>query len=255
MEMTRAVAGLAALGNETRLRVFRLLVRAGPDGMAAGRVAERLGVPKPTLSFHLRHLEQAGLVQGRRRGRCLRYSVHGGTTRQLLGYLGADCCQARRDLCAPLGRLPRRTAGDRDAVLFVCTRNSARSQMAEALLRRRAGDRFAVYSAGMRPEPVHPLTLRVLQEIGLETSGLRAKDIGELLGKKRFDQAIVVCRQANRDCPGIHPFADKRLYWPIEDPAVDEGPEAGMLARFRAARDEIDARIVAWLEERVRGTA
>ncbi|HNR31903.1 MAG TPA: metalloregulator ArsR/SmtB family transcription factor [Candidatus Hydrogenedentes bacterium] len=99
MEIQDAIRALAALAQETRLAVFRLLVRAGPDGMPAGAIAETLGAPPATLSFHLSHLHDAGLLERRRYGRSLWYSVDFAGFRTLVEYLQEDCCQGRAELC------------------------------------------------------------------------------------------------------------------------------------------------------------
>lgn len=255
MELRTATDRLAALAQEARLSVFRLLVRAGPDGVAAGAIAEALDIPPQTLSFHLKHLAGVGLVENRRQGRSLIYSLCAPAMRELLAFLSEDCCQGRRELCVPIGKTPkaRLTEFEGDSTkplaLFLCSRNSARSQMAEALLQKHGGDRFTVRSAGLRPQAVHPLTLQVLEEIGIDTSACRAKDIGEFLGKQPIHHAIVVCEHANKDCPHIYPFAIRRLYWPFEDPAAFEGSPKARLEKFRAVRDAIEDRIRAWLEE------
>jgi len=134
-------------------------------------------------------------------------------------------------------------------VLFLCTGNSARSQMAEAFLRRYGGDRFEVYSAGLEPERgIHPLTLKVMQEIGFDMKGHYAKDIREYLGKVHFGYLITVCGRAEQSCP-IFPGMGVRLHWPFEDPAAFQGSEEEKLAKFREVRDQIEARVKAWLKE------
>jgi len=106
MEMDMAVKALAALGQETRLAAFRALVQAGPQGVPAGTLAERLGVPGPTLSVHLARLEQAGLVASRRAGRQIFYAADYGGMRSLLAYLVEDCCAGSAEICSPMaGRL------------------------------------------------------------------------------------------------------------------------------------------------------
>jgi len=134
-------------------------------------------------------------------------------------------------------------------VLFLCTGNSARSQMAEAILRRRAGDRFEVHSAGLEPKSINPFTLRVMEEIGYDLSDQRAKDVVEYLGKHHFGYLITVCAHAEAHCPTTFLGVSQRLHWPIEDPAAFEGSEEETLARFRQARDEVAAHIDAWLAE------
>ncbi|MCC6486824.1 MAG: helix-turn-helix transcriptional regulator [Candidatus Hydrogenedentes bacterium] len=100
MEMKAAVDALSSLAQETRLEIFQLLVRQGPDGLAAGEIATALDVPSPTLSFHIAHLTRAGLLKCRRDGRSLVYAVHFEGMRDLLQFLTRDCCQGRPELCA-----------------------------------------------------------------------------------------------------------------------------------------------------------
>lgn len=133
-------------------------------------------------------------------------------------------------------------------VMFLCTGNSARSQMAEALLRDRAGDRFEALSAGLDPKGVHPMTHAALSELGIDTSGLRSKHVSEYLGRVSADYAVVVCEQAQQRCPAIVPFALRTLYWPFDDPAAHPGPEPAKMECFRRIRDEIEQRIRTWLE-------
>ena len=133
-------------------------------------------------------------------------------------------------------------------VLFLCTGNSARSIMAEALLRHDAPDRFEVYSAGLEPKGINPYTIRVMDEIGLDVSGGRSKDVMEYLGKVHMGYVISVCSNAEARCP-IFPFGTQRLYWPFEDPAAFQGTDEEKLAKFREVRDLIDQRIQSWLRE------
>lgn len=139
--------------------------------------------------------------------------------------------------------------GRKDGVLFLCTANSARSQMAEALLRRRAPEHFDVYSAGLRPSEVHPLTHQVLREIGVDTTSLQSKGTARFLGKVAIRYAIIVCDKAAESCPRLYPFAPQTLYWPFEDPAAREGTKQEQLAKFREVRDLIDARLHEWTIE------
>ncbi|MFM9996422.1 MAG: arsenate reductase ArsC [Phycisphaerales bacterium] len=133
-------------------------------------------------------------------------------------------------------------------VLFLCTGNSARSQMAEALLRAKQGDRVEVASAGLEPKGVHPLTRPVLSEIGIDTSAHHSKPTTEFLGRVRVDYAVVVCDHAQRHCPRLQPFAAHNLFWPFEDPAAFEGDKEQKFEKFREVRDQISARIDEWLE-------
>jgi len=130
-------------------------------------------------------------------------------------------------------------------VLILCTGNSARSQMAEGLLRALAGQMFAVESAGVSPSAVRPEAIAVMREIGIDISEQRSKSVAEFTGQ-RFDYVITVCDNAREQCP-VFPAETKRLHWSFDDPAALVGDEAARLAVFRRVRDEI--------EEHLRGFA
>ncbi len=134
-------------------------------------------------------------------------------------------------------------------VLFLCTGNSARSQMAEAFLRHYAGDRFEVYSAGLEPRGINPYTIRVMEEIGYDLKDHSSKAVAQFLFREHFGYVITVCTRAEANCP-IFPGVPKRLSWPFEDPAAFEGSEDEKLAKFREIRDQINERVQAWLRER-----
>jgi arsenate reductase len=138
---------------------------------------------------------------------------------------------------------------NKPAVLFVCTHNAARSQMAEALLKHRAGEHFDAYSAGAEPTEIHPRTVRVLRELGIDASGQHAKPLKAYLGKLAINYAIFVCKNAEERCPTLWPSALVRMSWPFDDPTAATGSEDDRLAKFRAVRDQIDAKISAWLNE------
>jgi arsenate reductase len=139
-------------------------------------------------------------------------------------------------------------------VLFVCTHNAARKQMAEALLRHYAGEHFEVLSAGVSPTEVHPLTRRVLTEVSLDQSDLSAKSLDDFFARVSIAYAIIVCEPEEDGCPRFYPFALHTLYWPFEDPTWVEGSAAERLDAFRSVRDRIDRRLRAWLEELSLGT-
>ncbi|MCX7994814.1 MAG: arsenate reductase ArsC [candidate division WOR-3 bacterium] len=132
-------------------------------------------------------------------------------------------------------------------VLFLCYHNSARSQMAEGLLRNLAGDKFDVYSAGIEPSGVHPLAIKVMQEIGIDISNHKSKSAGEFL-KEHFGYIITVCDDAKEKCPTF-PGIAIRLHWPFEDPASVSGSEENRLNVFRKVRDQIKEKIVNWLNQ------
>jgi arsenate reductase (thioredoxin) len=130
-------------------------------------------------------------------------------------------------------------------VLFLCTGNTARSQMAEALLRHHAEDRFEVMSAGLEPGVLNPFTVRALEERGISTAGLHAKGVKPMLGQRTFHYLITVCSRAEENCP-IYPGVSYRLAWPFEDPAAFVGDQAATLEKFREVRDAIEGRILEW---------
>ncbi len=135
-------------------------------------------------------------------------------------------------------------------VLFLCTHNAARSQMAEALLRHRAGDRFDAYSAGLEPTAVHPFAEQVMNEIGLSLDGHLSKNVSEYLGKLPVDYAVTLCHDVEARCPRLWPFVLRGvLPWPFEDPSAATGSVEGRLEVFRRVRDAIDARIKQWVAE------
>ena len=138
---------------------------------------------------------------------------------------------------------------DKKRVLFLCAGNSARSQMAEAFLRKYGGDRFEPYSAGLEPKGLNPLTVRVMSEVGIDVSAQKSKGVEVYLGKKLFQHLITVCDDADRNCPTIWPGVSNRMHWSFQDPATLEGTEEEKLAKFREVRDLIEKKIRSWLAE------
>lgn len=135
---------------------------------------------------------------------------------------------------------------DPKRVLILCTGNSARSQMAEGLLRHNGGKAFAVESAGLEPSFVRPEAMEVMREIGIDITNHRSKSLDEFIDQL-FDYVITVCDNANEHCP-IFPGAAARIHWSIEDPAGVSGDKATMLAAFRVARDKLRARFSEFIE-------
>ena len=133
----------------------------------------------------------------------------------------------------------------RQRVLFLCTHNSARSQMAEGLLRHLAGDRYDVYSAGTEATQVRPEAIAAMSELGIDISGQSSKTFQRYLAEP-WDYVITVCDSANESCP-IFPRTVRRLHWSFEDPSRATGTEDERLQVFRRIRDEISARVRDWL--------
>jgi arsenate reductase len=137
-------------------------------------------------------------------------------------------------------------------VLVLCTGNSARSQIAEGLLRHEADKRFEVYSAGTQPTQVRSEAVEVMRELGIDISGHRSKPLAEFVGHE-FEFVITVCNRAREECP-VFSGAPERLHWPFEDPAtfVQDGEER--LRAFRSLRDRIHARVMVFLGEGAYGS-
>ncbi len=134
-------------------------------------------------------------------------------------------------------------------VIFLCTGNSARSQMAEAYLRKYVGDRFEAHSAGLDPQGINPFTIRVMDEVGISLDGQSSKSVNEYLGKTHFPYVITVCGHAEENCPRVFLTQGKHIHWEFEDPAAFEGSEEEKLEKFRQIRDQVDQKIQTWLEE------
>ena len=126
-------------------------------------------------------------------------------------------------------------------VIFVCTGNSARSQMAEAILRHDGGDRFEVVSAGVNPRGVNPLAVAALAKVGIDISGATSKPVGQFLGQ-RFDYVITLCDRARATCP-VFPGGSETLHWGLDDPAEAEGTDAERLAVFDRVLKEVSVRV------------
>ena len=117
-------------------------------------------------------------------------------------------------------------------VLFLCTGNTARSQMAEAFLRKYGGEQFEAYSAGLEPKDINPYTNRVMEEVGVGLSGQYSKPFTEYMGKVHFGYLITVCDEAEKNCPTAFPGVAQRIHWSFEDPAAFVGTDEEKLAKF-----------------------
>ena len=235
MEISDASQAFAALSQETRLGVLRLLIEAGPNGLPAGEIAERLGQPASTISFHLSALERAGLTQSTRQSRQIVHAVRIVALRELIAFLSETCCGGQPELCGDIARLvPAAHKEDRPMVsafnvLFLCTRNSARSIMAEAILQKIGGGRFNAYSAGSDPAPEPmPEVVAKLRALGHDISSLHAKSWDEFMrpNAPRLDFIIALCDTLDgRQCPD---FGEKAVTgaWPLPDPAKFTGSHA-----------------------------
>jgi arsenate reductase len=253
MEILNAADHLAALGHESRLTIFRLLVEAGPAGLNPGSIGERLALPGPTLSFHLSHLARVGLVGKRQEGRFMFYAANYAAMDELIAFLTANCCggaaclpqtaqvdtmsKRRAQVAASSAAAVPGAAPPRRRVLILCTGNSCRSQMAEALLNHELGGRVHASSAGTRPQAeVAAGAVEALRLAGVPTDGLHPKNVDTLLDEP-FDLVVTVCDNAREACP-IFPRAVPTLHLPFHDPHGEP------LESFMRVRDEIRARLV-----------
>lgn len=133
-------------------------------------------------------------------------------------------------------------------ILFLCTNNSARSQMAEGILRARHGNRFEVYSAGSQPTRVHPLAIRAMSEIGIDISSQHSKSVDTFFGQP-MDYVVTLCDGRNTVCP-VFPDSRNVMYKPFQDPAAHAGSDADKLTAFREVRDQLDDWIRQTFEKR-----
>ncbi len=256
---------LKLLAHPERLRLLNLL-RMQPASVC--HLEAMLEKPQPYVSQQLRLLRQAGMIVDERRGHNIYYHLNSAQIRHWLGaILGpatedpllaqlketipCQCpnCDGQLQVALTNQQANKEIIMSKAKVLFLCTGNSARSQMAEALLRHHAGDRFDVYSAGLEPKGINPYTTRVMNEMGIELTGHSSKDLGSYLGHVNFGYVITVCDHAEERCPAVFLSMGEHLHWRFTDPAAVAGTEEEKLAAFRTVRGQIDAAIQAWLAE------
>ena len=214
---------------------WRLLTELARTDCQVRELTALLGQPQSLVSYHLGQLRAGGLVSARRSsadGRDCYYRIELARCRERLAETGL----ALHPGLSP-GSPPARAAGARSRVLFLCTGNSGRSQIAEALLRRLAGGGVEAVSAGSRPKPLHPEAVRVMRAHGIDISGHRSKHLEEFAGQ-RFGYVITLCDRVREVCPefGGHP---QLIHWSIADPAG----EADAHAAFRRVAAELRTRI------------
>lgn len=228
MKTSEIAATFTAMSQEVRLELLRLLIGKGATGLAAGDIAIRLGLSPSKASFHLAALERAGLTQSTRQGRQIIHAVRFVTLRTAFAFLTEACCDGRPDLCGDIARLlpplptEENTMHAAFNVLFLCTHNSARSIMAEAILESIANGRFHAYSAGSAPNvSPNPEVMARLANLGHDTANLRSKSWAEFAGPDapRMDFIITLCDTLDGQvCPDFGPVPVTAA-WPLPDPA------------------------------------
>jgi ArsR family transcriptional regulator, arsenate/arsenite/antimonite-responsive transcriptional repressor / arsenate reductase (thioredoxin) len=219
MTKTGLVAALGSLAQETRLDIVRMIAHRGREGMAPGEISRRLGLPFPTLAFHLANLKQSGIVSSRRESRTVLYDVRSRVIEEAIEGL-IEHCQVSPTLL-PKPALKKGSSRPPMRILFLCTRNSARSIMAECAMNRWGEGRFLAFSAGSSPaERVHPAALRLLSGLHYGTGALETKSwaLFSKDGAPPLDFVITLCdRAASEPCP-TWPGQPLRAHWGIKDP-------------------------------------
>jgi len=246
MTEAEALRALTALAQASRLQIFRQLVVMGPLGMTPGRLAEVLALSPTALSFHLKELTAAGLITQERDGRYLIYRAAFATMNALVAYLSLNCCDAPACDQPPVpgqGASPAKPVLLSDVsnpatprslampnhvmnVLFICTHNSARSIMAEALLNQLGAGRFRAFSAGSTPAgQVNPKAIELLQRHHFRVGELRSKDWAEFAkpGAPEMDFVLTVCDKAAGEVCPVWPGQPMSAHWGIPDPSAATG--------------------------------
>lgn len=228
---------------------WRLLSELSRGDLRVGELCARLELPQSLASYHLGRLRAERVVSRRRSaadGRDSYYVLELDRCGELLAgaaralHPGLRLAPAHPD--RQLSASPRR----RKRVLFLCTGNSARSQIAEALTERLAGDTLEARSAGSHPKPLHPNAVRVLAERGIDITGRRSKPLERFAGR-RFDYVISLCDRVREICPEFPGHPDL-IHWSIPDPAREPGSDRQVYSAFERTADELATRIVFLLE-------
>jgi protein-tyrosine-phosphatase/DNA-binding transcriptional ArsR family regulator len=230
---------------------WQLLGELASTDRRVGELTGLLGKPQNLVSYHLAELREAGLVTARRSSadrRDVYYRADLARCRDLLGAAGAALHPGLRlgpAAPGPAGPVPpgpgRPGTGRSPLVLFLCTGNSARSQMAEALLEHRSGGSIRARSAGSHPKALHPDAVRVMAERGIDLSGRQSKHLRRF-ARTRFDRVVTLCDKVREVCPEF-PGGPRVAHWSMPDPAVEGGTDAERSAAFARTADELDVRV------------
>jgi protein-tyrosine-phosphatase len=227
---------------------WQLVGELGRSDRRVGELVQLVGKPQNLVSYHLAELRHAGIVRCRRSsadGRDVYYRADLFRCRDLLGeaglslHPGLSLGPTQRDDVAPRRTRPR--------VLFLCTGNSARSQIAEALVEHRSAGAVQARSAGSNPKPLHPNAVRVMAERGLDIAGRHTKSLTRFT-RSRFDRVITLCDKVREICPEF-PGAPIAAHWSIADPAAAGDTDETTYTAFQQVADEIDVRVALLLAD------
>ena len=226
---------------------WRLLVELARSDLGVSEMTDLVGEPQALVSYHLSQLRSGGLVSVRRSSRDGRSVYYRAELQRFGEALASTGAALHPGLGLQLGALSSAATSppqpcqrrSRLRVVFVCTGNSARSQIAEALLRKSAGDRVVACSAGRVPKPVHPDAVKVLATVGIDISTWQSKPLTRFTGK-RFDYVVTLCDKVREHCRDFTGDA-QRIHWSIEDPTV--GPDRSSYRRFEHLTTELETRI------------
>jgi ArsR family transcriptional regulator, arsenate/arsenite/antimonite-responsive transcriptional repressor / arsenate reductase (thioredoxin) len=219
---------------------WRLLSELARSDRRVGELCELAGRQQSLVSYHLRHLRDGGLVTMRRSaadGRDSYYVLDLARCGELLAHAGV----ALHPGLAPTPRVPRERGAGLARVLFLCTGNSARSQIAEALAEQMSGGAVSAASAGSHPKPLHPNAVRVMRARGIDLAGRRSKHLSEFAAQ-RFDYVISLCDRVREVCPEF-PGEPESIHWSIPDPAREPGGDEQTLPAFEHTAGELCTRI------------
>jgi protein-tyrosine-phosphatase/DNA-binding transcriptional ArsR family regulator len=226
---------------------WRLLSELARSDRRVGELCDLAGQRQSLVSYHLRRLREGGVVSARRSladGRDTYYVLELARCGELLASAGASLHPGLGS--AGGSHRGRRRGSARARVLFLCTGNSARSQMAEALAEQLSGGFVRAASAGSHPKPLHPNALRVMGERGIDLAGCRSKHLGEFTGR-RFDYVISLCDRVREICPEF-PGRPQAIHWSVRDPARAPGSDDQTLPAFERTAAELETRIGFLLE-------
>jgi protein-tyrosine-phosphatase/DNA-binding transcriptional ArsR family regulator len=230
---------LAAIADPHR---WQLLAELSRSDRRVGELCERVGEPQNLVSYHLGELRRVGVVTSRRSsadGRDVYYRADLTRCRDLLGAAGGALHPALHLVASSPTENP--TSGRRLRVLFLCTGNSARSQMAEALLEDRSAHKIAARSAGSHPKPLHPNAVKVMAERGIDIADRPTKHLRRF-SRMRFDRVVTLCDKVREICPEF-PGAPATAHWSMADPAADGDTDDATLPAFERVADELEVRI------------